>query len=544
MLKVFLVKGVIMLSLEQLDHEFIGKGDPHVESLRLKQQYEQNLTPEELQRLVEISPIVNEFMVLDFKGRTGQFPEGQRQIPIEQVPENEQMGLEEYAHMRGLDEEYINEVMTGINGPKEIHTGQQQPVSEVPLSEEQPIPKDIPKDMPRQELAIGVANLQQRQQEEVQGMPPVQEVLPGAGTGLIEDPMDANASPVADTVPMDNVEEGSAIINAAAVRIVGLKDLIKHRDEAREILRAQGIVIDDELEYQGDGVDIDASNKEFRFSAQEVEIIGQETIDKWNKKGAAETEQAIAEQEGQPVQNPNQVGVQPVMGAREGVIVKNPPFPQQKPYNIKSMGAFPAESPASDMETYYTDNRTLTRGKDAGKDALFNLARNMPLVGMDRETWLATMAVHGEAGGDPDSLDAVAHVIRNRKEVAQSKGKGSELWQKGLEEQINNNEWNALGPKDNVYKDIMIKGRDRREEFMNIDRESLYKRVDTILNSPSRNDPTEGRTFYIKRNRVDDNLAPLNIEGAGQQYFVKEFNSGNLFDPIQIGDHVFYRYKH
>ena len=77
-----------MLSLEQLDHEFIGKGDPHVESLRLKQQYEQNLTPEELQRLVEISPIVNEFMVLDFKGRTGQFPEGQRQIPIEQVPEN------------------------------------------------------------------------------------------------------------------------------------------------------------------------------------------------------------------------------------------------------------------------------------------------------------------------------------------------------------------------------------------------------------------------------------------------------------------------
>ena len=329
MLKVFLVKGVIMLSLEQLDHEFIGKGDPHVESLRLKQQYEQNLTPEELQRLVEISPIVNEFMVLDFKGRTGQFPEGQRQIPIEQVPENEQMGLEEYAHMRGLDEEYINEVMTGINGPKEIHTGQQQPVSEVPLSEEQPIPKDIPKDMPRQELAIGVANLQQGQQEEVQGMPPVQEVLPGAGTGLIEDPMDANASPVADTVPMDNVEEGSAIINAAAVRIVGLKDLIKHRDEAREILRAQGIVIDDELEYQGDGVDIATSNGEFKFSAQEVEIIGQETIDKWNKKGEAETEQAIAEQEGQPVQNPNQVGVQPVMGAREGMIV--PKLPQQKP---------------------------------------------------------------------------------------------------------------------------------------------------------------------------------------------------------------------
>jgi len=522
------------LTLDQLDHQFIGKGDPNVEGIRLQAQYEQNLTPEELQRMRQLAPFIEEFFLLDYKGKTGQMPEGPREMSIDQVPEDQQMDIDEYARMQNVPEDEIENVMGDIYGPRQevaLNTNQEIPqrMPQVPVRNEQ---------QPRQELALGTDDLQQ--QEQIQGMPPVQEVLPGAGSGLIQDPMDANASPVADTVPMDNVEEGSAIINAAAVRIVGLKDLMKAREEVREILRAQGVVIDDEQQYQGDGVDIDTSNGEFKFSAKEVEILGKETIDKWNKKGEAETEVAIANEQ---AQNPNQVGVQPVMGAREGMIVENPPPPQQKPYNMKYMGAFPAESPNSNMESYYTDNRTLTKGKDANKDALFNLARNMPL-GMDRETWLATMAVHGEAGGDPDSLDAVAHVIRNRKEVAQSKGKGSELWQKGLEEQINNNEWNALGPKDDVYEDIMIKGRDRREEFMNIDRESLYKRVDAILNNPNRNDPTEGRTFYIKRNRVDDNLAPLNIKGKGQQYFVKEFNSGNLFDPKQIGDHVFYRYKH
>jgi len=188
------------------------------------------------------------------------------------------------------------------------------------------------------------------------------------------------------------------------------------------------------------------------------------------------------------------------------------------------------------MENYYSTNV-----KDQ-KDYL-NVAKGMP-SGINRRSWLATMAVHGEAGGDPDSADAVAHVIRNRREQADNKGKGTELWRKGFEEQINNKEWSSLTKKDKFFKDIYIKGPKRRKEFLEIDRKALYNRVDNILNNPDRVDPTEGRTFYIKRDRVDDNLKPKNTKGAGQQYFVKEFNSGNLFDPIQIGDHVFYRYDH
>ena len=542
------------LTLDQLDHEFIGRGDPNVEGIRLQAQYEQNLTTEELQRMRQLSPFIEEFFILDHKGKTGNLPEGPREKPIDQVPIDEQIDLDEYARQQGIPEDEIESVMSDIYGPRE---GMQLARNDVPPVREPsnfqgdappvrepsdfqgdapPVrePSDFKGSLPPQELALGTDNLQQ---EQIQGMPPVQEVLPGAQSGLVQDPQDPNASPVGDTVPMDNVEEGTAVINAAAVRMVGLKDLMKQRNEAREILRSQGKIIDDEKDSSEEGVDIAVANGEFMFTKDEVGIIGEETIDKWNKKGQAETEQAIAEEQ---VQDPNQAGMPPGMGARKGLIV---PPPQKKPYNMESMGAFPAESPNTNMETYYTDNRTLTKGKDAGKEALFNLAKNMPL-GMNRESWLATMAVHGETGGDPASADAVANVIRNRKEVADNKGKGSELWRKGLEEQINNGEWNALGPKDNVYKDITIKGRNRREEFMNIDRESLYQRVHKTLTNPSRKDPTEGRTFYIKRNRVNDDLTPLNLDGKGQQYFVKEFASGNLFDPKQIGDHVFYRYKH
>ena len=330
MLSLFLAKGIIMLSLQDMNHEFIGRNDPHVESLRLKEIYEQNLTPDELKKLMELAPMINQFMALDFKGRTGNFPEGQRDKPIEDVPLEEQMTHEEYGRMRGLDEDYIQEVMAGIEGSKEVFNGNAPPVREPsdfkgnappmdvpPVKETQPEERFFPSADPRQEFALGTEDLQQ-EQEQVQGMPPVQEVLPGAQSGLIQDTQDPNASPVADTVPMDNVEEGSAIINAAAVQIVGLKDLMKAREDARKILRSQGKIIDDEQQYQGDGVDIATSNGEFKFTKAESEVIGKETIDKWNKKGAAQTEEAIANE--QP-QQPQQLGMPPIMGAKKGIIV-------------------------------------------------------------------------------------------------------------------------------------------------------------------------------------------------------------------------------
>ncbi len=52
-------------------------------------------TPEELQRMRQLAPFIEEFFLLDYKGKTGQMPEGPRETPIDQVPENEQMDIDE-----------------------------------------------------------------------------------------------------------------------------------------------------------------------------------------------------------------------------------------------------------------------------------------------------------------------------------------------------------------------------------------------------------------------------------------------------------------
>ena len=174
------------LTLDQLDHQFIGEGDPNVEGIRLQTQYEQNLTPEELQRMKQLAPFIEEFFLLDYKGKTGQMPEGPRETPIDQVPEDQQMDIEEYGRMQGIPEDEIDSVMTDIHGPRqEIRPDMNASVSpNVNMASMNNTP-------PRQELALGTDDLQQ--QEQIQGMPPVQEVLPGAGTGLIQDTMDAKA---------------------------------------------------------------------------------------------------------------------------------------------------------------------------------------------------------------------------------------------------------------------------------------------------------------------------------------------------------------
>ena len=107
------------LTLDQLDHEFIGRGDPNVEGIRLQAQYEQNLTTEELQRMRQLSPFIEEFFILDHKGKTGNLPESPREKPIDQVPINEQIDLDEYARQQGIPEDEIESVMSDIYGPRE-----------------------------------------------------------------------------------------------------------------------------------------------------------------------------------------------------------------------------------------------------------------------------------------------------------------------------------------------------------------------------------------------------------------------------------------
>lgn len=126
--------------------------------------------------------------------------------------------------------------------------------------------------------------------------------------GMIDQPGAENQTGVADDVPM-NVREGAYIVNAAAIAKVGKKDF-----EER--------IIEPAIEYlkEKDGVEIDkaaitkpaqqvngdqkilASNKEYHIPPELAEVIGTDLLDKINKRGEAETEKKLEEQEQQPQQ--------------------------------------------------------------------------------------------------------------------------------------------------------------------------------------------------------------------------------------------------
>ena len=60
-----------MLNFEELDHEFMTEGVPAAEAERMAGLIQQNLTPEEQERLKELMPALEEYNMLMVKVETG-----------------------------------------------------------------------------------------------------------------------------------------------------------------------------------------------------------------------------------------------------------------------------------------------------------------------------------------------------------------------------------------------------------------------------------------------------------------------------------------
>ena len=275
------------LSMEQLDHEFIGRGDPHVEALRLREDYEKNLTPEELSRLEQLAPAVEEFMALDYKGRTGDFPEGERVMQEDQVPLEEQITVEEYGNL--YNSENKEEVMSKLFGNKEKMIPERTDISPKEVKREAPPPTPAPAPQPAVEAARGL---------EVPAMPQEEMVNTDADpqkNGMIDVPGKSNTG-IADDVPMD-LPEGSFVINAAAVEFAGLTDIeqmIKKAEEEEGRLINQGTLKQTD---QGGKTPVLVSNREVVIRPNIAKIIGLDKLEKINNRGKAETERAIQEEQ-------------------------------------------------------------------------------------------------------------------------------------------------------------------------------------------------------------------------------------------------------
>ena len=227
------------LSMEQLDHEFLGRGDPQVEGLRLGEQYEKNLTPEELTRMKQLAPAVEEFFILDHKGRTGELPEGEREMPEGSLPAEEEITVEEYGDLYNAENK--EEVLAELFGQKQPLQPQGADIPPKEVKKEAPPPTPAPAPQPAQQPVVEAAR-----GLEVPAMPQEDMVNTDANpqkNGMIDVPGKSNTG-IADDVPMD-LPEGSFVINAAAVEFAGLTDIEQMIKKAEEYcLEAKSIFLE------------------------------------------------------------------------------------------------------------------------------------------------------------------------------------------------------------------------------------------------------------------------------------------------------------
>jgi len=257
-----------MLNFEELDHEFLTEGSPAAESENIAGLIQQNLSPEEQKRLAEIVPILEEYNMLMVKVQTGK--------SIEELQNSGE--LENIAVQSGES--------PAIEVAQEGQTQREVP----PRPVEREVPQnasEMPQEMPK--MAIG-------------GVPPViQENVEPAGNpgdvaagpvGMVDAP-GADESGVADDVP---AKSDGFIINAAAVKHAGLKDINEMIQGAKEYAEQKGIKLNFG-KTPTDAEDILVSNGEVVIPDALANIIGYDKLEKINNRGKKETEEKLAAQE-------------------------------------------------------------------------------------------------------------------------------------------------------------------------------------------------------------------------------------------------------
>ena len=265
-----------MLNFEELDHEFMTEGNPDAEAEKMAGLIQQNLTPEEQERLKELMPALEEYNMLMVKVETGK-----------SVEELDNLGALEALGVPSRED----------LGTEVAQEGQMQ--REVPP---RPVQREVPQNAPEMpqempKMAIG-------------GVPPViQENVEPAGNpgdvaagpvGMVDAP-GADESGVADDVP---AKSDGFVINAAAVKHAGLKDINDMIQSAKEYAEQKGIKLNFG-KTPTDAEDILVSNGEVVIPDALANIIGYDKLEKINNRGKKETEEKLAAQEeGAPPEGP------------------------------------------------------------------------------------------------------------------------------------------------------------------------------------------------------------------------------------------------
>ena len=169
-----------------------------------------------------------------------------------------------------------------------------------------PVVKGTPRDL--SDTQIGKFPQPQQEGGEIEVQPPIEEQadtqldMAGLGPlGLVDDMEGETITGVADDLEME-LPEGSYVLNAHTVELVGVKDLNTMIKDAITIAVESGYKLPKEVDPTKK-VPIQISNGEFVIPAILVPIIGLENLEKMNRRGLEYREQQEAEvrpEEGEP----------------------------------------------------------------------------------------------------------------------------------------------------------------------------------------------------------------------------------------------------
>jgi len=239
-----------MPEIAEFDHEFMTQGSETAEGEKLAGLIQQNLTPEEQGRLQKLWPVLEEVTMLIHKAQTGEFPREAQERGLtngQGVPEQDMGDTEVAQNMQNQQ---------GVP-PRSIEG--QMPQNTVNMQGGGPVP--------------GVLQEQQPPQQ------PPQQVA--AGPVGVVDKEGADDSGVADDV---QTESDGFVINAAAVRHAGLRDIYNMIKEAVEYLEEHGIKIDTK-KIPVDAEEILVSNGEVVIPDIIARVIGYDKLEKINARG-------------------------------------------------------------------------------------------------------------------------------------------------------------------------------------------------------------------------------------------------------------------
>ena len=271
-----------MPEISEFDQEFTTEGNAGVETEKLEALIQKNLTPEEQNFMEQAKPVVAQFMGLLQKA-TGQNPED----------------LEETASIN--PQGVSMESMRGTGAHQQGQTQPMVPPRAVQGQAPQNAP-ETPQEMPQMpqmpQMALG-DKVPPVIQENVEPMGNPGDVAAGP-VGLVNDP-GADESGVADDVP---AKSDGFVINAAAVKHAGLKDINDMIQNAKEYAEQKGIKLNFGKTPTG-AEDILVSNGEVVIPDKLANIIGYDRLEKINNRGKKETEEKLAAQEeGAPPEGP------------------------------------------------------------------------------------------------------------------------------------------------------------------------------------------------------------------------------------------------